>query len=93
MVTFNYGFRLFQSITAFGFHFVSLCLFLSMFKRMVHSGMSVLLKAFVVLWIIEDIAALPYGAFNAMFWRTEKLEYYYAVALWVGPGHIGVPSP
>lgn len=80
---FNRYFRLFQAVTAFAFHSASLCLFLSTAKRIFKGDMSIMLKIFLLVWIVEDVAALPYGAFNAVFWRPTPLSYYYSVALWV----------
>ncbi|KAH7693192.1 hypothetical protein AAVH_39778, partial [Aphelenchoides avenae] len=70
-----------QGGLAFFLHGISLFLFLRIGVRMFRSkDVSVMLKAFILAWIIEDILAMPYSLFFALFWRPQELDYYWDVS-------------
>ncbi|KAH7726171.1 hypothetical protein AAVH_06360, partial [Aphelenchoides avenae] len=83
---FNRYFRLFQAITAFAFHSASLCIFLNIAIRLRKTkpkDVSVLLKAFLVAWIVEDLLALPYSVYNAALWKLhDAADDYFATSFW-----------
>lgn len=39
-----------------------------------------MLKTFILVWIIEDLLAIPYSLFFALLWRPRELDYYWDVS-------------
>lgn len=79
-------FRIFQSASAFFCHTVSLALLLRITKRLFRansSDVSPMLKTFFVIWIIEDLLAIPYSIVITAFWRPAYLSYYKRLSLLV----------
>lgn len=70
---FHVPFRLFQAVSGCLIHAISLCIFLRTARRVFRSyGISSLLKALMVLWIIDDVVALPY-VYIFLQWALDQL--------------------
>lgn len=82
----NYRFRIVQSATAFFLHGTSLVLLLRIAKRLRKGhfkDVSLMLKTFLGVWIIEDLLAMPYSVVITVFWRPVYLNYYKQLSLFV----------
>lgn len=76
----NQSVRPWQAGLAFFLHSASLLMFLRVGRRVfrAHSNdVSIMMKTFIVVWIIEDLMAVPYTLFVTCFWRPKELEYYW----------------
>lgn len=83
----NHTARPWQAGLAFFLHSASLLLFLRVGRRMFRANsndVSIMMKLFVAVWIIENLLALPYAFFIAAFWRPVELDYYWETSENVG---------
>lgn len=82
---FNFYFNLVQSILALVFHAIALSLFGSTFKRVFKSksgDMSLMLKTFLVLWMIENILSFPNSIYVLLQWISPDV-FGFRYHLWV----------
>lgn len=75
-----------QSASAFFLHGTSLILLLRIAKRLRKGNfkdVSLMLRTFLGIWIIEDLLAVPYAVVITVFWRPVYLSYYKQLSLFV----------
>lgn len=82
---FNSYFRLVQSFFALVFHAIALYLFVNTSKRVFKSksgDMSLMLKTFLVLWMIENVISFPYSIYIPLTWISSDV-FSHRYHLWV----------